>query len=943
MIYKTSDFIKFDADFKGGYGDFSGESAAFNADERIEFLTKYSEFLQRKYNAENSRKVISEEWIKSARNITAGKNILPAVRKRTVFEKAFVYKSDAFSEYKKIALYGGAEVKNGAMIFKDKPVPPTPSCLLKFGEDIRKISFSVKIDDDYLSEAAKSGVKQKPLVTTVGKTIYFRNGVVEIAEIKFYDNGGVYARVAKRDFYHHDFVYLGDYYTDRDNEIVCEFGENSYSIVLNGTRTENIGYTNDLPVNSAFISGGMYSVGEWTVKVERILSANGKIVDLFEKSAFTASETLVGESVLPYCFAGSKNADKRLIAKVKYNYGGAKTAVLHIDTLNPCGEVYVNGKRVLSKPDFTAVNEDITDFLQTGDNEITLVVNPRAPEVNYSWHRNKDPYVGWYLSNFYIDEISGGNLRDLRVVTKNISGASVKAEISFVADFDGYAELFLQKTFPENGEEISLGKVSVSGGRFKGEFVFPAETWSAERPVLYSLRAVATDENGNALDDIVIETGFRTIEQKNGELLLNGERIVLKGALLMQFLPPYENIVKSHVCPTDDEIIIQLLQIKAMNGNAARLHQLGYGTNDKRFAYFADRLGVCLFWTTSLIDSLETVKWGNIWRQKQQYREQMREVINHPSIVVWEGSNEFHADKFNFDPMFDEFVSAVKAEDNSRLICPSSHVYYGGGIYGNEGFYYQDDGEKDQNFNAARSSFGWKDDSVIRSAHNYEILLGYGGKWDIFRKQPWKSQSALFDSKKHAYLMTEFAVIGRQDDRTEECKKYIKTDSYELGDETSALGVILTQKDWRLSQAYQALCADRIVKLLLGKDIDGMTWCSLSGGANDASYLKPPIDFYGYAKYAFYVLRDDFAPALCYSDSADVKKGQGFAVTPKISGAKIGKIYDITVLLKDLNGIVVDKKSYRVKADKYNIKLEKWQPKIAENGYYEIEYLLEEV
>lgn len=941
MRYKTSDFIKYDSSYVGN-GDFSGKEEAFSSSERLEYLHKYSEFLQKKYNAEQSRKAVNDEEIKFAKERLSDKVAMPVIRKRTSFKKAFVSISDAFSKYEYLSLYGGATVKNDAVIFKDKPVPPTPSCKFAFDADIKTISMAVKIGADYLSVAAKNGRKQKPLVTTVGKTIDFRSGIAEVAEIKFYDNGGVYARVAKREFYHHDFVYLGDYLTDGDNEISFEFEENSYSVTLNGKRTENIDYTENLPVNTVFISSGMYGVGEWRVKPQNVLTGDGKQIYPFAFSNVKENENYVGEAELPYCIAGHKNADKRLIAGVKYDYNGQSKALLHIDTLNPCGEVKVNGERVLVKEDFTAVKADITRFLKSGENEITLIVNPRAPEVNYSWHRNKDPYVGWYLSDFFIDEINGGNLSDLRVITRKVNGSEIQAEISFKAERNGKAELFIKKIFPEDGKEISLGEVNVKGGGFKGKFDFSAEPWTTDFPVLYSVRAAFKGDDGIAVDDVVTETGFRTIEQKNGELLLNGERVILKGALLMQFLPPYENIVKSHVCPADEEIITQLLQIKAMNGNAARLHQLGYGTNDKRFTYFADRLGVCLFWTTSLIDSLETVKWGNIWRHKAVYVEQMREVINSPSIVVWEGSNEFHADKFNFDAIFDEFVSAVKDEDDSRLICPSSHVYYGGGIYGNEGFYYQDDGEKDQDFNPAKSSFGWKDDSVIRSAHNYEILLGYGGKWDTFRKQNWKTQPALFGSKKHAYLITEFAVIGRQDDRTPECKEYIKTDSYELGDENAALGVVLSQKDWRLSQAYQALCAGKTVKLLLGKDADGLAWCCLSGGANDASYLKPPIDFYGYAKYAFYVLRDAFAPTLCYFDGTAVKAGKDFVITPKISGAKKDKKYDVIVTVKDENGNIADEKRYSVKNSEFNVTLAKWQPKINKNGYYEIEYSLEE-
>lgn len=188
----------------------------------------------------------------------------------------------------------------------------------------------------------------------------------------------------------------------------------------------------------------------------------------------------------------------------------------------------------------------------------------------------------------------------------------------------------------------------------------------------------------------------------------------------------------------------------------------------------------------------------------------MKEVINHAGIIMWEGSNEFHSTRRVLDKMFDEYVTAVKRTDDTRLICPCSHLYYGGGLYGDKGFYYQDDGEADQDLSPCESSFGWKDESVVRSAHNYEILLGYGGRWDVFRKQGWKSRPALLKSKKHAYIISEFAIVGRQDDRTEECKTYVKNDSYELADEKRAFGKGYDELDFKLSQAYQAARITRL-------------------------------------------------------------------------------------------------------------------------------------
>lgn len=482
---------------------------------------------------------------------------MPIIRKRTIYDKASVYLADALSPYKNLRLYGGAEVENRAVVFKDKPVLPTPSCMLKFEERLERIDFNVNIGKDYLSVAAMRGVKQKPLVTTVGKSLEFRSGIAEVARIQFYDNGGVYARVVKREYYHHDAIYLGDYFTDMANEVSVVFGHNEYSVTANGKTAGNIAYTEDLPIDGLFITGGMYSVGKWTLTPLRAIVGEKPTTDFFKPESKEESRIYVGEKGLPYCLSSHKNANKRLIAEVMYDYPGDK-AILHCDTLNPCGEVRVNGKTVLIKPDFTAVDADITKYLRKGENEITLTVIPRAPEVNYSWHRNKDPYIGWYLSDFYIDIVPETYAVDLTVKTKSVKDSGVVAEIAFAANGGRCAELFLQKIYPEQGEERSIGTVVVDNG-YKGEFTLNVEPWSTDTPVLYSVRAELKDDTGNPIDDIVCETGFRTIEQKNGELLLNGKQSYSLWFVIVLYDWYMQNgdkrLIDRHICYVADLLI----------------------------------------------------------------------------------------------------------------------------------------------------------------------------------------------------------------------------------------------------------------------------------------------------------------------------------------------------------------------------------------------------
>ena len=420
----------------------------------------------------------------------------------------------------------------------------------------------------------------------------------------------------------------------------------------------------------------MHPVCEWSFKPES-LAADGKTITNFFETAKPedAKRERLGNVKLPFKIGGEKNKDKIIELTGKFVYDGGRT-VLNIGSLDPCGKVYINGKFAFETDGFLKGENDITKFLKTGENELKLLVYPRAPEINYSWHRNKDPYIAWLARDIYIDILPEVYIRDLVVKTVGISGNKVKAKISFkTVNFKKglKTKIYLAKSPCGEEKVIFEGDAAES---FETETEFGADLWTCENPALYTVRAELI-ENGNPVDDEIIETGFRIIEQKNGDILLNGKKILLNGALWMQFLPPYENIVLSHICPTMKEIVWQAAMTKALNGNVARFHMLGYGNNDPRFAEVCDRLGLMNIWTTRLIDSAETIDVKNGWRAGKIYAEQMQEVINHPSIIMWESSNEFHSSRVVLDKMYDEFVKTVKAADGTRLICPCSHLYYG--------------------------------------------------------------------------------------------------------------------------------------------------------------------------------------------------------------------------------------------------------------------------
>ena len=939
------DFLCYDDSFRGEHGDFSGEEAALNVKERVEFLRAYGRALAHKNGA--PRQAVDAGALDAALG-RCGETVRPQVRERLRLSGLKAFLRPVSSGFAGWQLYAGARIEGDTLVFPDGEIPPVPCAKYCFGGGIRPTVFSCRIfiPKDYLNGEGMRGIRRPPLTTSSGRVIEMRAGIREILRIQIYPNGQAYARVGKPDPYHHRNFLLGEVLTDAWNDLYLALGKDDYTVRWNNGEPCRFELTAGEDPDTIFFSGGMHAVGEWRVQPLLLAFGQREVRSFFEKEAHDfAAEEYLGEKELPFAVGGEACRDRELVLRKSF-FPGRGRALLRLRTLDPCGRVLLNGKEVLRTGDFLDRQVDLTSFLRSGENELEICVSPRAPEVLFSWHRHRDPYFGWGCGEALIDFLPGEYLEDMRIETLTVGPGEVRAAFSFgISGFrknrNYIVELFLQKTNPERGQERRIAVLPAHAGENRIEVSFPAECWSPDAPALYGVRALLSGD-GMPLDDLVEETGFRTIAQQNGEIVLNGKKIVLKGALLMQFLPPYDEIVVNHICPSTEQIVRQICAIKAMNGNTVRMHLLGYGTNDPRYARVCDRLGVMNIWTTRLIDSLETVAWGREWRQGEAYLRQIREVFHHPSIIMWEGSNEYHAHPWDIDLLYDNFCRTVRKIDATRLLCPCSHLYYGGGLYGEEGFYYQDDGRSDQDFAPAESSWGWRDPLVVRSAHTYEILLGYGGKWDTFRRTAWPSQPPLFESREHAYLVSEFAVIGRPDPEIPQYRLYAKHDSYELSDEKNAIGCWLGEDGWRESQAYQALCAGHAIKKLRSSGADGILWCCLSGGANDASYLKPIIDFYGYAKYAFYTLREGFADVLCFGDFTDVVAGPSFTVRPVLSGGEEGKSYAVRLSLRDHSGQEIDCRQFQAVPGGGLTRLPAWKPAFPENGYYLIEYAVEE-
>lgn len=233
--------------------------------------------------------------------------------------------------------------------------------------------------------------------------------------------------------------------------------------------------------------------------------------------------------------------------KLENGWSERKT-ILHFDGVESVFWVYVNGQEVgYAKDTRTSTEFDISPFLKDGENQLTVIV------VKWSDASFIEDQDHWWMAGIYRDIY-------LRSVPLN-SIADLFATASLDNEYkDGKLNLKLHCNLSESSEDWNyhcqlynadseaifdeLVKTGVLANpntfyprsndpqRTKGEITInvPApEKWSAESPYLYTLTVSLVNPDGNIVDATGIKVGFRNIEIKNRELLINGQAVLING------------------------------------------------------------------------------------------------------------------------------------------------------------------------------------------------------------------------------------------------------------------------------------------------------------------------------------------------------------------------------------------------------------------------------
>jgi len=344
------------------------------------------------------------------------------------------------------------------------------------------------------------------------------------------------------------------------------------------------------------------------------------------------------------------------------NWDG-KRVIAHFGSVTSNIYLYVNGKFAGYAEDSKVAAEfDITPFLKKGKN---LIAFQTFRWCDGSWCEDQD---FWRLSgpareNYLYARSKDHRLLDVRVET-DLKNNYKDGYLNITAKVQGNTLAYFGLYDPDGKEVIVTGTDNVKNGVAKYQLrVKNVRKWSAETPNLYTL-VVSPIQNGGMYlpyEIVQVKVGFRKVEIKNKQFLVNGQPVLLKGADRHEMDPDEGYNV------SEQRMIQDIMMMKRMNINAVRTCHY---PDDPRWYDLCDKYG--LYVVAEANQESHGFGYGDdAAAKKPEFAKQIMErnqhnvsmFFNHPSIVTWSLGNE--------TVMGDNFLQAykwIKSQDKTRPV-----------------------------------------------------------------------------------------------------------------------------------------------------------------------------------------------------------------------------------------------------------------------------------
>ncbi|MFX1569513.1 MAG: glycoside hydrolase family 2 protein [Promethearchaeota archaeon] len=320
-------------------------------------------------------------------------------------------------------------------------------------------------------------------------------------------------------------------------------------------------------------------------------------------------------------------------------------------------KVWLNGKYLgQHNGGFTPFTFNINSKIIDKENDLIVRIDNKrrkdyVPAISFDWFN-----WGGIYRDVDLIILDKNRLEKVSIKTSVITKQKSKIEVTF--QIKGKVSLRWQVLDQSKSNVLYNGTSLESSGNGGFNFVMKnPQLWSPENPNLYNLEIYNSLHN----DTLIFETyfGIRQIEINGIDLILNKEKIFLKGASLHEEYMPYGRTIPYEKRRED------ILNIKALGFNAIRT---AHYSHDEALMDIADKEGILILEEIPVYWAIDFKNLKTCETAANMLKELIWRDINHPSVIWWSVGNECPLHKKSCSKFIKSLINLAKEIDNTRLV-----------------------------------------------------------------------------------------------------------------------------------------------------------------------------------------------------------------------------------------------------------------------------------
>lgn len=334
-----------------------------------------------------------------------------------------------------------------------------------------------------------------------------------------------------------------------------------------------------------------------------------------------------------------------------------KHYALYFGAVNYEAHVYLNGKKLgMHKGGFTPFQFDVTDKLAKGRNVVVVKADntrhqDEIPTVNTDWWN-----YGGITRDVLLAELPATYIADYKVQLAKGDARRIEGFVQMAGEAKAQQ---VTVSIPEAGIKTTV-RTDANGRAALNVPVNKLTYWSPEQPKLYTV------ELSGGGDKVVDRIGFRTIETRGRDILLNGKSVFLRGISMHEENPLIPGRPRG---AGDMRMLLQWA--KEMNCNYVRL---AHYPHSEEMIRLADEMGL-MVWAEV------PVYWTISWTNPDTYANanaQLTDLVtrdkNRASVVVWSVGNETPIGGPR-NTFMSNLARTARSLDDTRLVAAALEIH----------------------------------------------------------------------------------------------------------------------------------------------------------------------------------------------------------------------------------------------------------------------------